>query len=233
MPTTISGLVLFVLFLTPGACYSLRRAATGPALPDPSPVKETAGLVAVSVATNAATLLLIALLHRWTSWPMDPVAVVTRTDDLARSQPSVLAGWCAGFLVLSCLLSVALHGCAQSAIFVGLKDRTWAAWLIGTPVSRGSAWWRAFNDPTVDWSRRSAYAGCVLTDGSWVGGYVETFSPDSEESHDRDLVLIAPLDYRAPNSDLASALDANRLIVSAREIRFISVAYVVPDLGEA
>jgi hypothetical protein len=233
MPSTVPGLIVFVLFLTPGACYALRRAATGPTVSDPSAIRETAGLVAVSVASNGITLLVFALVYRLVAWPIDPAEALVDGDGLARSRTLFLASWAAAFLALSCLVAVGFSAAGGSGWYRRLKSSRHASWLLGTPVDRGSAWWRTFLDPDVDWSTRAAYLGCELTDGSWLGGYIETFSPDSDEDTDRDLVLVEPISFRAAGVDEPVELDVTRVIIGAAQLRFMTVAYVPRPGSEA
>jgi len=228
VPDSIPSLILFVLFLTPGACYSLRRSSTGPSVPQASAVRETAGLVATSVAANGITFVLFALVFRLTSWPIDPVQPLTRGSELAQTQTLLIGMWAAAFLLTACLVAVGLHAAGQSNWFERAKNHKSLAWLIGSPVDRGSAWWRAFTSRAVQWDKVSAYVGVELTDGAWLAGYVNTFSPNSDETGDRDIVILPPIQYRSAGADQPEQIEANQVIVSARQIKFMTVAYIPP-----
>jgi hypothetical protein len=192
---------------------------------DPSPVRETAGLVAVSVVSNGITLLAFAMVYRLVNWPIDPAEPLTDGDGLAMSRTLFLVSWAAAFLAVSCLVAVGFSAAGSAGWYRRLKASPRVSWLLGTPVDRGSAWWRTFLDPEVDYTR-AAYLGCELTDGSWLGGYVETFSPDSDEDTDRDIVLVEPISFRAAGDDQPVELDATRAIIGAGQLRFVTVAYV-------
>jgi Family of unknown function (DUF6338) len=63
-----------------------------------------------------------------------------------------------------------------------------------------------------------------LTDGGFISGRVVWFSTELEETGDRDLVLGPPLQLRT--ADGMVALEAERIIVAARDIQRIDVTYV-------
>ncbi len=65
-----------------------------------------------------------------------------------------------------------------------------------------------------------------MGDGAYVGGVLEWFSTAVEETDDRDLALAAPLSYRPPHDTEDRVLDAERLVVSNRDIVRMLVSYV-------
>jgi hypothetical protein len=69
----------------------------------------------------------------------------------------------------------------------------------------------------------------VLDDGSYLGGWVLTYSPDSDETADRELTLSGPVTYRSPTGQEAMDLGVSAVAVSARRIQYLTVSYLEPE----
>jgi hypothetical protein len=108
VPTTLVGLLLFVVLLAPGFCYLLRRErAQG--VRTVSPFRETVTLAVISLGCDAtvgaAFGVVRTLLPNRTP---DIGALVRHPADYARGHYASLAWWGLGLLTAACLLGVAL-----------------------------------------------------------------------------------------------------------------------------
>ena len=92
-----------------------------------------------------------------------------------------------------------------------------------------SAWKKAFEGKRFSDLKGLAfdvYADCHLADGSVVSGYLFSYSNDVEETMDRDLLLVGPIEYRSPRSLRSEELeDVGSVTISAAQIRFVAVTY--------
>jgi Family of unknown function (DUF6338) len=196
VPTNVAGLLLFVALLAPGFMYVLRREAERPQQPV-SAFRETVALAFVSVTCDLVVLLLILVPARILipqSTP-DVGALVREPGAYVREYYALLAAWGAGLLAVACLLGATLASSDLSdraGQFVrripGLR------WLAPSPTRRVqpvSAWWRLFH--AHDHLNARIYVGCELDDGSYVAGWLYSYTPDLPETGDRDLVLTAPV----------------------------------------
>ncbi|OEJ49517.1 hypothetical protein BGK72_00470 [Streptomyces agglomeratus] len=91
-----------------------------------------------------------------------------------------------------------------------------------------SAWWVMFDK----WfPGENPIVGCVLEDGSYIEGRQASFNVSSDDSPDRDLVLIEPLKYRAPGAAEMHDFPWGAACISARRIVAMFVSYP-PVLGQ-
>ncbi len=71
--------------------------------------------------------------------------------------------------------------------------------------------------------------GCVLEDGSYIEGRQASFNVSSDDSPDRDLVLVEPLKYRAPGATEVQTFPWGAACISARRIVTMFVSYPRPE----
>lgn len=90
------------------------------------------------------------------------------------------------------------------------------------PIRFESAWYKMFHGHEDE----LVYCSCTLEDGSWVGGYLKSFSTEVEETADRDLVITPPILYRPVGSNEEVQWPTSAVIVSARRIMLLDVQYV-------
>lgn len=230
MPTSLVGLLLFVVLLAPGFCYLLRREREAP-VRTVSGFRETVTLVLTSLGCNLAVAvafgLIRGLLPRHTP---DVGSLVRAPDPFVRAHYDELAWWALGLLVAACLLAVAMASADLTAMVGrGLRRVPVARRL--APPTRGvrfqSAWWRAFQDPSHQGHR--VYLGCALDDGSYVAGWLFSHAIDHDETADRDLILSAPVCFRpagAEDGDAAELRNVDAVVLSARRIVELFVTYV-------
>lgn len=87
-----------------------------------------------------------------------------------------------------------------------------------------SAWYHVFDEGPED---ARVYVGCDLRDGSYVGGLLDWYSTDVDETADRDFVIAEPITYRPPDSDEDGTIEGfSRLVLSARDVARLYVSYV-------
>lgn len=218
MPSTLTGLLLFVVLLLPGFVFLTVFRRERPEQ-HPSVLQETASVVFVSVLSDLVALGGFALVRA-----IGP----TWTPDVGRliADPG---GYLAGhaLLVYVCSTCVLLLACGVAAL---------TGWLTGRrPVhpSVMSSWWLLFEH----WQPKTTrHIECLLDDGSYLAGQLGDWNTLAEDSPDRDLILAAPITYRPPGDTNHYPHEASVVCVSARRISVMFVSYVSPatsSVGEA
>lgn len=210
MPTTITGLIIFVAFVTPGFLNYLQRRLLKPQS-SRSPLVEIATFFSISFATNIATLGLFSLV-RWVSpyHTLDLGALVTNGSVYIRPRIGYVTLWGLVLLITSCCMAVIV------AKWPGPIGRLVTPLIVDT-----SAWYYLFEKAPVG---ALIYLGCDLEDGSYVGGYLYWYNTDPEDGVDRDIILSAPITIR--NEQVTKTSTFEQVILSARNISKISVEYV-------
>jgi Family of unknown function (DUF6338) len=232
VPNTLVGLLIFVALLTPGVCYNFRREGNRPIGKTPTVLRETARLVITGLTADAIALAMFAAFRRWQpEHTPDPRRLISTPGPYFRGEYGYLLLWAAGLLLLACLIATLLAAIRTTRWMERLLSSGVLGWLFKQSVTTEPAWWQMFNSrihPT-----KARYVGCELTDGAYLGGRLYSFSPDSAETADRELTLSAPITYRPVDGDDARDLEVSALIVSARQIKFLTVTYVDTDAIEA
>lgn len=221
MPTTLMGLLLFVVLLLPGFAYVVgkERNGSGQQL---TPFRETAAAVAASIAFELIVLAIFALIR--TLWP-------SQTPDvgaLMRNGRGYLLGsnshtghygqvaiWAIGMLAISVMLA---YLATQPQV------RMLAAKVLGPYPhdSTISAWWLLLDT----WQEgRDIHIGCILDDESYVEGWLGAFSREADERPDRDIVLTQPILYRPPGARAARPYACAAVCISASRIVEMFVNY--------
>jgi hypothetical protein len=210
MPDTFLGLALFLALLAPGVCFVLIREARVPQR-DLSALRETALIGLVSFAADSLVLILFGIFRSiWPELTPDVSALISDPKTYISSNLARLGWWGLGLLLAAC--GLAILAAAQSAL-----DRV----SLG-PIRFVSAWYRLFHAGGTE-----KYCGCFLDDGSWVAGFVASYSTDVEETGDRDLVLSAPIYYRAEGQDEKTTLtNVSAFVISANHIVGMQVSLV-------
>jgi hypothetical protein len=250
LPTTLAGLLIAIIFLTPGFVHYVQRRRQVPQR-ELSGLVELATLTTTSVATNAVALGVFAAIRNW--WPNDtpnPEKLLLDGTQYAAPHLGLLILWGIAFVVFSTGL----------ALLVGRRPR-WLRWLLPKdlfpgPIVDVSAWYQAFdqlaivrrerppswwNNPERWWRRierrwktrrslaskslkKRVFLGLDLRDGSYVSGYLDWFSTDINETADRDVMLAAPITLI--RNGLKADVEFERILVSARDIVRIFVDYL-------
>jgi len=227
VPTTFVGLLLFVVLLAPGFAYVARREVQQPVRPT-SIFRETVAVALASVGCDIAVVLVFAVV-RWIGPGVTPDigALVRQSGSYAEAHYVALAAWGLGLLAGACLLALALAGLDVGSRLARLLQRVpglhWLAPPARTAVSPKSAWLRVFRE----YEDHAVHVGCHLDDGSYLSGWLLSYSPDYNETADRDLALSAPIEFRASGHDTACPLEGiGAVVISARRIVNLLVSYV-------
>jgi hypothetical protein len=243
MPTTLTGLLLFVVLLLPGFAYLVGKERHGTER-HTSPFRETVAVVAASVTSELAALAVFAVV-RWlgSSWTPDVGALI------GHGGGAYAVGHYRSLATLGLILLGASTALAYIATVPGVRRRfTWMPGIGAYPHdSTVSSWWLLFEKwpvirKTVPGRKtgrarkimvtRSVHVGCVLDDGSYVQGPLSSFNNSADDSLDRDLVLEAPLEYRPPGAPDVVSYPASAVSIAASRIVSLFVGYVDPVVEE-
>ncbi|WP_330358865.1 DUF6338 family protein [Streptomyces chartreusis] len=212
MPATFTSLLLFIVLLAPGFAYAAVRDRHRPERTSTA-LRETSRVVLASVGFGAAALVLFACVR--VSAPgltPDVGRLVRERGAYVRMHYAETVMWTAAVLLLAVLFAV------LAARF--LPRRPFAV----NPES--SAWWVLFDMNARANGAQWIQVGCELTDGSYLAGRVHHYSPSPEETGDRELALGPPFEYRpAPGGEQRDLSNTHRVVVSARQIKFLGVTY--------
>lgn len=208
MPTSLIGFVLFLILLTPGLVFFTVRDRRVPQR-DLSAFRETGAVLLASVVCDTFTIALFGvgrvLLPRHT---LDVGALARNTDSYLRENFLEIWWWGLALLAVASFLAFVL------ARFGGLN---WGS----SPITFVSAWHRLFAD--ID--DAEIHCGCQLDDGSWVSGYLGSYSTEVTETVDRDLVLLAPIAVRTREEE-AQSRAISAVVISARRLVRLEVSYL-------
>jgi hypothetical protein len=227
MPTTLTGLLLFVVLLLPGFAYAIGKEQHSVAH-RPTPFRETAAVVAASVIFNISVLVIFAIVRAlWPAITPDVGALVRDPGIYLRGGHGRIAHyglvsiWAIGLLALASLF-------AYTATLPSIR-RTVGGVLGPYPGdSDASGWWILFEK----WEqKRKIHIGCILDDGSFVEGTLGSFSKESDDSPERDLILVQPISYRPTGAATPELYKCSAACVSASCIMVLFVTYA--DEGEA
>ncbi len=223
MPTTLVGLVLFVVLLAPGLTFVVRRAVTQP-VQKLSVLRETAGLALRSLVCDALTLLLFGAVRAAapTHTP-DAGALVRPHSPYLRQHYYYVLLWAGGLLLMACVLAMSAARLQTTAAVGRLTGSRPVRWLVPeASVTTEPAWWVLFNAQPAS----RCYVGCTLDDGTYLAGFLYTYSPDSDETADRELTLTGPIEYRATGSADTAELTVGAIAISARKVQYLTVSYL-------
>lgn len=230
--------MIFVVFLTPGFVYLVR---TETRLPEKrySPLRETVTIMAVSLAVNAVVLAVFAVLRGlWPAITPDVGAMVHAPGAYFQGNYAEVTLWAVLLLLAAaCLASVIAVPPEWSGTLASKVNRwpgpTVAAFIetrrLQGPIEPVSGWGFAFKR-----AGHRVFVGLDLKDGTYLDGPLQSFSPDLDENDERSITIGRPVKIRPAKADADVVdWDVDRVIVSASEIRTISVRYVAvhPEEG--
>ncbi len=233
MPTTISSLFVFVAILTPGFVYLTRTETRLPGRRY-SALRETASIVSVSVATNAVVLVGFWIVRSVLSGITPDVGALLRDPQTyLANHPAQVTMWFAGLLGaavgLGALAAVPPEWSEKLFSRVGRWPGPTIAEYIENRRARGpiapeSGWGVAFHEKPD----RMVYVGLRLRDETYLDGPLLSFSSQIEENDQRSIKLGRPVRISFPSATEAELLpwDVDAVIVSASEIKMISVNYL-------
>jgi uncharacterized protein DUF6338 len=210
LPSTTTGILLFLLVAAPGILFDLLRKRHRPGWTE-SVLHETGRIILASVALTALSLLVLAGLR--TAWAAAMPDIEAWLRDGSKYVPDNYR-LIARTAILLLFLSLGL---------------AWAAdWLLrrrpGGDLRRISAWFALFRAGAPQGAL--PYARVRLKSGDVYAGYVVYYSEELPLS-DRELVLGAPLVHRPPDGD-SRELDGRwqRIMVSGSDVEALWVSYI-------
>jgi hypothetical protein len=230
IPSSLTGLLLFVILLTPGFAYNSVRGRRRP-YRQLTTLQETVIVVTASLAALIATAVVFALLRMWMpNHTPDVRSALFNTHTYLQAHYVRTAWWAAAFLAVSVL---------GAAVVAMIQETQWAS---RTPVlnmlaappdpSTQSGWWIVFRPGLV--AGHEVHVGCTLDDGSYVSGRLRSYSQEAEDSADRDLVLRAPIKIRPRGATSAHQVEnISWMTISARHIVTMTVTYVASPASVA
>ena len=220
MPTTTIGLIVFVVLLAPGLVFSAYRAVHTP-VQKPTALREVGGITLRSVIWDVVALAAFGVVRVIFPHDTPDVGRLVRGDTAyIRGDAAYLFWWAVGTLAFACVAAIAGAGVAEKR-----GDKWPMTWFLPRGgVSPNPAWWILFKERNP--GAAIPYAGVVLEDDTYLGGEVLSFSPDSDETPDREMTLGAPIAYRGAGDHELTALDVDAITISARRIRYLTVSYV-------
>jgi hypothetical protein len=224
VPTTLTGLLLFVVLLLPGFAYLVgkERHGTERSL---SPFRETVAVVAASISSELVVLGLFAAVRAlWPRITPSPGALIVNGGAYAGGTPGhpghykLVAVW--GIVLLATATLGAYLATKPKIRRVGEKLKLTGPYPHDSAVS---AWWVLFER----WPEgRTVEVSCTLEDGSAIRGQFGSFNNSAEDSPDRDLILLEPIFYRPPGENAKEVpYDMSAVCFPARRIVALFVIY--------
>jgi Family of unknown function (DUF6338) len=233
IPTTLTSLLIFVVLLLPGFAYLVGKERNGSERRT-SPFRETVAVVAASVTSELAVLVLFAIVRvLWPSGTPDVGALIRHGGTYLRgsdAQPGhygeVVLG---GTVMLVFAVALAYFATWPSVRrFPEWLSSKWRLfkWLsfVGTYPhdSTVSAWWLLFER----WpGKRDIQVTCTLDDGWAIQGSFQSFNNSADDSPDRDLILKRPIKLRQPGEPDMHDFNSRYACLSARRIVTLFVSY--------
>jgi hypothetical protein len=202
MPTTLAGLLVFVVMLLPGFVFITLYTWDRPRRRW-SAVEEAAAIVLASFLIEAVTAGLYFLF-------LQIPKVTAPSLDLLIREPDEHLGWVVGLLGVSA-------GLAALASWPMRRRRVHPAVT--------SSWWTLFDKWQHGRDYTTTHIECSLDDGSAVTGVLGDWNTGEDESGDRDLILGAPITYKPPGRQEYHEHPVSVVCISARRIVAMFVAY--------
>jgi Family of unknown function (DUF6338) len=222
MPTTLTGLLLFVVLLLPGFAYLVGKERHGTAR-SLSSFRETVGIVSASVTSELVVLGLFAAVRAiWPTGTPSAGALLANSGAYLHGTHGHPGHFRMVVVWGVVLLSVAVLGAYLATIPTIRRAGT----RLTGPYphdSTVSAWWILFER----WPNgRDVQVACMLDDGSAVRGQFGSFNTTAEDSPDRDLILQRPIFYRPSGEDAKEVpLPVSAACFPARRVVTLFVSY--------
>lgn len=231
VPSTAVGAALFVVLLTPGLLYVLRRERTAPSQ-SVSAFRETLRVVGVSIVSLLTAGLVVGGLRALApDATVDVGALLHNPASYAVDHHVRVAWWSLGTIALACVAALAAADPRVVRAACAVAERP--AWrkVLGTSntdIRRDSSWTGVFTmyDDHAD-GQGDVLVGALLEDGAYVQGMLASHSPDLQETGDRDLVLAAPITLRTTDG-IRHSLRNTYTIVSAARVLRLDITHIAP-----
>ena len=189
-----------------------------------SPFRETVTIVTASITSEIAVLIVFAFIRsQWPSATPDVGALIRSGSAYLRENYRQFAIWGIGMLAASVALA---YVATIPAVRGGLaKLHLAGAYPHSSAVS---AWWVLFKHFDEG---RQIHVGCILEDGSYVGGHLASFNASADDAPERELILGAPITYRQPGGRRAREYPSSGVSIAAHRIVTLFVTYVEPTMA--
>jgi hypothetical protein len=230
IPSSVAGLLLFVVLLAPGLAYVLRHERVVPARSH-SPFRESLRIVFVSVACLLATgLIATALRSALPKHTPNVRGLVIDPLEYWRGHHVELAWWALAFILFATLLGATAadrRAVRLGRWLGGKRPITWVTGATNTDISSVSAWYKVMHIYDDD-RPGPILVGAAMDDGTYVEGWVMFFNIAADEDEDREILLGAPL-HLTTQDGRRHAYAAQFTVISARHIVRLDVSHVDPD----
>lgn len=213
MPSTLVGLLIFVVLMVPGYVHHTWRRRKVPLRPD-SPLLETASLVAISLVADVAALALFGIARSIRpSAFLDPAQFVAEPQQFFIDNLGLTSLTAVGLLMVATLVAW--------LIAARVPPLGWLATRFDPSIFDVPAWYEVFE------AHEDAYVhvACSIKDGGFVAGILAWYSTDTDENDDRSLVLAPPL-RRIEDGESVDVSMVGRIVLSARDIETMEVTYL-------
>lgn len=226
IPSSLLGLVLFVVLLAPGLAYVLRHERSVPAVTY-SAFRETLRVVFASVTCLTVTGLLFAGLRFLVpEHTPDVRRLVQEPIAYIRGHHVQFAWWSFVLVVFATLLGFL----AADPRFIlaqrkARSNRFWR-WLLGESAIRPSSAWRTALIELKPSKADETLVGVQMVDGAYIQGYLVSANPSTTENDQREIVLTRAKLRTAEGA--ISDIGATFTVVSARHIVRLDVTHLEP-----
>ena len=227
MPSTLTGVVLFVVLLCPGFIFLQRREQFHSGVTYTA-LRETSLVLLASMATLVISVGVLgtARLIAPESTP-DLGRYVREFDAYFKAHYVEAATWGLGVLAIACVLA---YWTAVPPRWVDKALRRAHRHDVADWVDR----WRGSDriDSLSGWAKAKAihpdheqWVDVMLTDGSFLHGRLYSANPQLDETADRDLLISSPINTRRLNGDVVPMPDWGVVVVNASKINYVAWKY--------
>jgi Family of unknown function (DUF6338) len=202
-------------------------------------LRETATIVLASLVANTAALCAFGLgrLIR-PDLTFDFGRLVREGQGFLRHGLMDVVWWSAALLALACAVAFVAAVPVRPIGALGRLLRLnrmagpagWLERVAAKPIEAKSAWTYAATTKQPD--NTCAWIGLELIDDTFVEGVLSSHNPQVTDDSDRSLVLGAPLRIRRHGESLPGFLDADRVVVAAQQIRYMTVSFVTNPVSK-
>lgn len=240
IPSSLLGLVLFIVLLAPGLAYVLRHERVVPA-PSHSTLRETLRVIFVSIACLTVSGLLFAAL-RWMLPGRTPNirGLIQDPAGFAREHHVHLAWWSLALVAFATVLGAVAADARLVRWLRKVRSKKWVCFLLGeTHISDSSAWHQAISElrdsDRLQIQRKKpqgeTFIGMQMDDGSYIRGYLVSYASGGTEDDQRELIL-TQAEIRPVNGEL-QPIGSRLTVISARHIVRLDVTHMDDDADSA
>lgn len=226
MPSEPFAILAYVFMLIPGTLFLFQSEKYRPRTKK-SAFKETATIVIASAACHLFVLFVFLCLVGVLGWSLPALRDFTDqalTDPLSMFNDNPYAVTWLFILLLAVSSAVGL--------FLGLP-RIWN-WLISAggkaKIERSETTWTQIFHAKKG---HRVFVEIQMLSGDWIYGELASHDPDADDDDNRTLVLGGSIYVRPRDAKEMSHLEtATKMIVSSKEIEYLSVTYALPGAQE-